>query len=181
MKKFLLTTTLLTACGLSAFAQSKFTIGNLSSNPIKLLLPGAVDAVPVVQATHGLYNIALWLGPAGAQDSDLVKSSVDKPIGAAGFSPGQFSFGSITINEWAPNTDIKAQIRGWQAADPTIKGESASKPFKTTGSSSLVLIGTAGNKLNAFTIIVPEPTSMMLAGLGLSGLLFLRRDRKSVV
>lgn len=183
MKKLLLTATLLTACGLSAFAQSKFTVGNSGTTAITFKdVGGALDGVKVqsIAAQGGDHFAALYLGAAGAPDAALVKSSADAKIGAVAAAAGLFSLGTVTIAGTDAGTSVQAQVRAWRASDPSINGRNESKTFVSKISPPVVLFGTGANQLNGFQIVVPEPTSMMLAGVGLSGLLFLR-DRKSVV
>lgn len=172
MKKLLLTTTLLTACGLSAFAQSKFTTGNNNNIPVVFSAPGtALDGVKVQSATvHGGNHWAA-LYANGAQ------VLANTRIGVAAGVAGLFNFGALTMANTPDNTAVSFQVKAWRESDPGIKGESVTRDIKGAALQAGVIFGTTEDKIGGFAIVIPEPTSIMLAGLGLSGLLVLRRRK----
>lgn len=183
MKKFLITTTLLAACGLSAIAQSKFTVANNANIPVTFkdpagAPPSGLDGVKVQSATAygGPHWAALYMGLEGTPLDALVQQGANKPIGQSAGLAGIFSFGTVTTT-FAEQAPVLVQVRGWREADPGVNGHSDAKVFKGSALSAAVVFGTQPNQIGAWQLNIPEPTSMMLAGLGLSGLLFLRRRK----
>lgn len=175
MKKILLTIVGL-AAGLAAFAQGTVNLNNNftpTGGTAKALIL-ALDGTPLSKA----------LGSVEILDST---GAVLKSGSIA--SPGIFGFGVTTI----PNTvDGKSTItiRAWD------NSTGATYDLATVRNSVLVSLtgitqpptpplglGTVGN-FTGFTLtqsVVPEPSTYALAALGLVGMFFVARDRKSVV
>jgi len=183
MKKILLATTLIMACGLSAYAQSKFTVANNPASAITFL-GGPQDGQKVNSVGADKYWAQLYITPAGGGVGDLAPvATAIAPIGVnAAVANGLFNLGTVTIAGLDAGQTVMLQVRGWLGSNQSggyesasIKGANEAKPFSSKTSPPVVAFGSGG--LGAFQIVVPEPGSMMLAGLGLSGLLFLRRRK----
>lgn len=183
MKKILLATTLVMACGLSSYAQSKFTVANGAATAVTFL-GGLQDGQKVNSVGADKYWAQLYVTPAGGDAGSLAAvATAIAPIGVnATIANGLFNLGTVTIANLDAGAVVLLQVRGWLGSNQSggyagaeIKGKNEPKPFTSKTSPPVVAFGSGG--LGGFQIIVPEPGSMMLAGLGLSGLLFLRRRK----
>jgi len=181
MKRILLATTLIMAFGLSAIAQSKFNSGNTAATAVTFR-EGPQDGQKVV--SFGLptkYWAQMYVTPAGGDEGSL--APIATAIGGIGIGPvpalaGLYQFSNITVAGLAPDSQVLVQIRGWLGnntsggyATADIRGTSVPVAMITKASPIPNVV------VPAWQIVVPEPGSMMLAGLGLSSLLFLRRRK----
>lgn len=187
MKKLILTAALGVAC-VSAFAQGTLNFANA----------GVGYQAKVTDSTTGLglsgaaWSADLFWGAGNVTDSTLL-TALNAP---ATFStvPAQAGFffgGPRTINT-APGVPITVQVRVWDTASGSTWAQAVTAPGVKVGESVLFSITLANPNAsppgiptamsgiggNPFTVgPIPEPSTLALAGLGLAGLLVLRRRK----
>lgn len=148
-------------------------------------------------------NSGIWSGPAGTPESGLTfQPNSLKVVGIAGPGKGNIQgMGSYSFAAYAPGTTISLQIRAWSGSSfgQTIGSVSAKSgvtqialggglvptpiAWSTAGVASAPLYDslapTGTGPLQGFTlsIVVPEPASASLLGLGLASLLIFRRRK----
>lgn len=140
------------------------------------------------------YFADLFYGAAGINDP---QSSALTALGAnvafgTGASQGFFFGGTRTVTGFAPGTAITVQVRVWQAAAGSSYAAALGNPAGFTGSvghfgySQPIQLtlggGTIPNPnmtgLQSFNLqLVPEPSTFVLAGLGIASLLLFRRRK----
>jgi hypothetical protein len=190
MKKYISILAITVVAAATSFAQGTLVFVNSSTSTVKA---GGTN----VPSGGGSVEF-LW----GATSAQAPASSLDlNPAGwtaLAGtiksLSPaGRFNAGTFTINGIAPGAVVGGLVRGWTGAFATYAEAIAggamigySAPFTVdTGDPTTTPPGTAGAIFNStaapFTgltvSLVPEPSSMVLAGLGAASLLLFRRRK----
>ena len=175
MKKILITLALV-ATTAASFAQGKILFGNDSLHLITL------NGTPVAQGSFTPFTLQL-LGGTSAGSMTLQTTIVGDAIGNATFNAGRIDSKSFTMIGVGTATTAFLQLNFLDTATAAIVGQSPVFSV-TTGSfayNSIVLHGAPGNSTWAdapvalSTVVVPEPTSMVLAGLGAISLLVFRR------
>jgi hypothetical protein len=185
------------AIAVGAFAQGKVTFGNdtahavtLSSDP-NLVKPGYAVSTLAPQAggandVMGLLTAQLW---AGTSAGNMTLQSTVAPAGLAGLDPGIFRNTPVTLTG-VPAGPIFFQIYLWETSGGSY--DAARTGANLWYGSTAVYDGTAGSFAGpplaqsagwpAGPIIlqanpVPEPSTFVLAGLGLASLLLFRRRK----
>lgn len=177
MKKTLLTLALVATAAVS-FGQGKITIGNDSLH----LITDGVNPIPTTGGFSGL-TLTLMAG-ADAGSLTLRTTIVGDAITSPALSDGRINNTPFTLSGIAGGTTAYIQL----LFSGTIGGNQvngASPVFTVTAGSfapsSLVLHGAPGNSTWAdgplAVTAVPEPSSMVLAGLGSAALLLFRRRK----
>jgi len=175
------------AQGTLIFINSSTTLVRYDSGTVISNVPSGGGFVEFLYAPVGTQ------GPAGSSDLAPAGWSVlDGTIRS--ISPaGRFNAGTFTVNGIAPGAVIGGLVRGWTGAHASYAAAlnagayiGYSSVFTVdTGDPSSVPPGAAGSIFNStatpFTgmtlTAVPEPTSMVLAGLGAASLLIFRRRK----
>jgi hypothetical protein len=174
MKKILITLALVATTAVS-FAQGKITIGNDATHLI-------VDnlGAPINQATGwNSFTMQLW-GGTSAGSLALQTSFVGAAIGNIAFNDGRIANTSFNLVGIAGGATATLQLRFLDTATLGLAGQTP--VFTVTAGSfapnSIVLGPPGGTSTWAAgntVVVVPEPTSMVLAGLGAASLLMFRR------
>lgn len=203
MKKILCT---LAVVGLasSMYAQGLVSFQNSSASVIKQKNAGEPDSAAVAVPANGGFVQLIW-APAGtawsynaavdgALSGWLTTSSwkiLDGSLKAIGPAAGRFNAGGLTVPTATPGAAIDAVIVGWTGNavsfdDATTEGALtgiSSKFSVTTGNPTTEPPGTpaaitgAGQFTGLIVTVVPEPSSLALAGLGAAALLIFRRRK----
>ncbi|HEU5122630.1 MAG TPA: PEP-CTERM sorting domain-containing protein [Verrucomicrobiae bacterium] len=122
----------------------------------------------------------------GGSTFTLVPGSLTSFFGTTGedaTSPGLFSGGTLTIADYVsgPISFIVQAFNGADYASSLAKGQSAvfTLPQLATAANQLPIpdIMNNGAGLQSFTVVVPEPSTFALAGLGSAALLMFRRRK----
>lgn len=179
MKKTLITLALV-ATTLASFGQGKITIGNDSLH----LITDGTNPLAVAGGFSGL-TMELWAGTA-AGSLTLRTSFVGNAINSLAVDPGRINNTSYTLTGIAGGTTAYIQL----LFTGTIGGLAAtgSTPvFSVTAGSfapNSIVLGPPGGSstwaagnVAVTTGVVPEPSSMVLAGLGAASLLLFRRRK----
>jgi hypothetical protein len=184
------------ALATGAFAQGTVTFNN---NPATLISVGPVGAgVATAANSPGSYYFGLLTSLTGAAGS----FTFAQVYGTNNAAAGRFTGGTATLANIAPGTSFSFEVAGWSAslgatfnpawiANPPNFG-TASGSFGLSGIGTAVAGGgtppappgiifgatglTSGFNMTP-TGVVPEPTSMALAGLGAAALLIFRRRK----
>jgi len=201
MKKYLSILAVM-ALAASAFAQGTILLQNSATTTVKL---GANPTDPTAANLALPGFVQLYWAPAGtaytpyagdpaaflAANSAWKFAGVPKTLVA----PGRFNGGAIEITGIAAGGPVEAAVVAWQgnfasfdaavAANSAV-GASARVTFASTGNptttppgtaASLVNAGFAGLTVSPATSVIPEPSSLALAGLGAAALLIFRRRK----
>ena len=182
MKKTLLALTL-AAAHLAAFAQGKVTFGNGPSHLVVfaegvggVYAPYAGLPVPQMPNPAGMGNFTaqLW---AGTSTGSLTLQSTLTPAGLAGLADGRLGSVAVTLSG-IPAGPAFFQILVWEIPGNTFNN-GATPVFQGTAGSfaPTPLDSMAGWAAGPIVIGVPEPSSYLLAGLGIASLLFFRWRR----
>lgn len=197
MKKILITAAMVVACA-GAFAQGKVSFGNDASHLLVFTTDAsfltapykAMAGLPVSQgATIGAFTAELWGGTAVG---NMVKQST-VVAGQAGFDAGRLANVNVTLSGIAAGSAASFQVKIYetaagsfdaaQAGATWVSGKSSvftTIPGSLTFNSIVSPISPAFSTWGAETIqlaIVPEPSTMALAGLGAAALLIFRRRK----
>ena len=176
MKKILITLALV-ATTAASFAQGKITIGNDGTHLI-------TDGVNPIAQAGGWDNLTMQLwGGTSAGSMTLQTSFVGAAIGNAAFADGRINNSTFNLVGVAGGAVATLQLRFMDTA--TMGGGlfGQTDTFTVTAGSfapnSIVLGPPGGTSTwaagNVAVVPVPEPTSMVLAGLGAVSLLMFRR------
>lgn len=182
-----------------SFAQGTVVFANTAATTVKIA--NTPDEPPVnvgLTADSGAYVQLLW-APLGTTDLNLflpVATQVTQYTTANGITdfhtvPGLFFGGVATVNVSTPGGGVALVLRGWTGGFDSYEAALGSQAA-FVGYSIIWELASTGNpvgipptvpaRLNApaggFVLhIVPEPTSMALAGLGAAALLIFRRRK----
>jgi hypothetical protein len=187
MKRLFLTVALGVAC-VSAFAQGTFTLANYGT--------GFSAKITDTDGTTGLAGSAwsvdlYWAAGIVVNSTQLVALGQPGAFSTVPALAGYFNDGPRTINT-TPGV-ITAQLRVWDTASGSSWAAASMVPSASLGESTLFYVtlgnpnatppglpGTlSGINGHPFSIValIPEPSAFALAGLGLAGMLLLRRRR----
>jgi hypothetical protein len=183
MKKTLATIITVGALVASSYAQGTVNFANAAASVVKqwtTLTDSTLINVPV-----GGGRVELLWAAVGTTDLNLFSSTGATP----GFiAPGRFSGGTITIPTTVAGSGVALVVRGWTGSSLTWAGinpltdqagYSSIFTLASTGNPTTVPPGTPASINPAFTgltvVPIPEPSSMVLAGLGAASLLLFRR------
>jgi hypothetical protein len=202
MKKLLITTAITMAC-VGAFAQGKITFGNNDSHLIVFtadagMLPTAYKSLaglPVPQlgttantfsfftaelvygvtagTMNNIYSVAA--GQAGFSDGRLANKNINLTAGTvAGGSTGFFQ---VRVYETAAGSWLASQggewVSGYSPVFTVVAGSTLNNSIVLAGAPSLSTWAAGNVQLT----MVPEPSTMALAGLGAAALLIFRRRK----
>lgn len=191
MKKLLLTTLAAVALAGSSYAQGTLLFTTGANTVMKETAFGVSTLVPVgTGAANGLFEL-LW-APSGTTELGLF-TSVPGALISPSPTAGRLTGGSRTIPGITPGGIVNVVIRGWtggaasyQATDADYMAGLIARGYSSvftvdTGDPTTVPAGTAaslpGGAGITLTYVVPEPSSMALAGLGAASLLIFRRRK----
>jgi hypothetical protein len=188
----------LAALTTGAFAQGTVNFGNGTATLISYRT--AVGAPPVtIPNVAGQFYFGLFAAPNGTTDINLFQFTGNYATNLA--SAGRLLGGSAAVvNGWAPGETRDVIVRGWsrdlghdwnpQWLQGIFPGATPTSVFGTSaigvrligggGPSSLpspVIFSSTGITAGFTMDLVPEPTSMALAGLGAAALLIFRRRK----
>jgi len=197
MKKLLITS-LLSLTAVAAFGQGTVFFGNDSAtltSPPDRLIRFTGTAAPAVGTN---LQVQLYFGAAAAASSSLtaVSSTAGRLRASTTTAPGVWSGGGDrTLGAMGFGTAVTLQVRVWDinfgatyeaaAANPANTGFiGASLPFAyqipataANPASDFFMTGFTGFTIAPAGVIVPEPGTIALAGLGAASLLVLRRKK----
>jgi hypothetical protein len=162
------------AAATTAFGQGGINIGNYTApfNPVvwdASLGGGAVTSADGVQLT-------LWYGKSGLTDSMPLTWKLDSE--ALGYN-GYYALTLVTLSDWVQGDTYSFQVR---ASGDSVKGPVGGESVVWTESANIKNIGGVPPGLPGLsmesiglTVVVPEPSTLALAGLGAAALLIFRR------
>lgn len=183
MKKLILTVALVASCA-GAFAQGTLTFANAG--------PGCVFKIFDTDGTTALagggFMADLYWAAGTVTDSTLLAALNAPAAFNSGAQAGYFTGGQRSIPGEATGSIITVQVRAWNTASGSFATWAAAKSGGgSIGESVLAQITLGGppgtppyiTQLNGktFSLSVPEPSTLALAGLGLAGMLVFRRRR----
>jgi hypothetical protein len=180
MKKLILTVALGVACA-SAFAQGQLNFSNFGSGANAPWF----DADGTTKLAGAGFQADLWWAAGTVTDSSVLVA-LGQPANFA--SSGYFLGGSRTIT--GQTGTITGQVRVWDTAHGSSWTQASTAAGAHVGESALFqisltqppttpnsLTGLNGQTLVLRVVNVPEPSTIALAGLGLAGLLVIRRRK----
>jgi hypothetical protein len=197
MKKLLTLVALLGVATLSSFAQGTLLWNNTSGTLISV--NGTAMAPSTSPATT--YNFGLFIAPFGTAAPSGVSDANWQFVGAyalnstaAGGTGRLQNPGQATIAGFAAGTQVNFIIRAWQSTTGGGDWAAARPGITALGTSSLGWLVLGGGaipdsaafgvtssgpltQVGGFNVVVPEPSSMVLAGLGAASLLLFRRRK----
>ncbi len=177
MKKQVLTILAVISLAGSAFAQGTVTMGNNASSLVRYN-----DAISGTAVAVGSLTFQLYAGPdAGSLVAQLPTG------GTSALAAGRMANVNVILSNIAPGATGTFQIWAWDSAYATYE---EALPVSWTGKSVTFTAATGGvgeppslptalaGLYPGFAVsIVPEPSTIALAGLGLAGLLLFRRRK----
>lgn len=168
----------------SSYAQGTVNFANAAASVVKQWTTLTDPTLINVPAAGGRVEL-LW---AAVGTTDLTAfSSINAT--ANFIAPGRFSGGTVTIPVTVAGSGAALVVRGWTGAsltwagitDTDQRGYSSIFTLAATGNPTTVPPGTPASINPAFTgltvVPIPEPSSMVLAGLGAASLLLFRRRK----
>lgn len=181
MKKLILTVALGVACA-SAFAQGQLNFANFGSGANAPVY----DTDGTTKLAGSAFTASLWWGPGTVTDSSTLTLLASTAFASSGFFLG----GSQTINGQAGGAAVTLQVRVWDTASGSSWASASVLPGARVGESSLFsltltsppttpssLTGMTSFHLSVVPPTTPEPSTLALAGVGLAGMLMLRRRK----
>jgi hypothetical protein len=178
MKKTLLTLALVALTAVATYAQGTIAFGNGTFTRVTIAGTTARNAT-----TGDGLNFYVFFGAAGVSDPAAltqVQQATPASIGSVdGIMVGAPSIFALPGTE--PGQVVSLQIRAWNA-NRTLVGETDIRQVTlapTAGPGTVIWQTATGTNPNRFTplIIVPEPSTIALAVLGLGSLLLFRRRK----
>jgi hypothetical protein len=199
MKKTLATLATV-AIAVGAFAQGKVTFGNDAAHLIVFgdspgLLASASgqnfasmagQAIPQLGTTANtlnLFSASLWASNPGGQ---LIQVAAQSPVGIAGNPDGRLANQTVTLPAPMAAGSQQFQIRVWETSGQNYDAALAGGYMvgltpvftATSGSFAYSFLTTSANWSGPIVVqAVPEPSTFVLAGLGLASLLLFRRRK----
>ncbi len=172
MKKTLLTILAVISMAASSYSQGTIVFNNSASEFVSF------NAAPAT-AANGV-KAQLWYAPVGTTDLTLFQplptlANVGTPLA------GRFSAGTLTIPGITPGGSVAAIVRAFQGADWVNSPFKAASHIFTidTGDPTTTPAGTPTSTAGLIGPIslIPEPSSMALAGIGAAAMFILRRRK----
>jgi len=188
MKKILLTTTIAAGYGLSVFGQGQvsFANSNNSTATIGLNQPGTSHGAPV--GNPGFAVALLWYNGTSFQIVDTVQSSGNVTgifNGGTVTLPGFQATGTFEVEGWYNAGGNYASYAAAAAAGGSYLGITtsftSSESLSPSPAPPMVVAGRgtvpAGAWNGDLVLVVPEPSTIALGGLGAAALLLFRRKK----
>jgi len=188
MKKLLLT---LALAAVTTFTYAQGTIQFLNTGPTRFNVNGVRPlSVSAGGPVGGTYSFGVWAGTSAGSLSAQNVGAVGTNTSTGGLMSGP-SPNAFQLPGFEANTTVFIQIRGWESrfgqnydqavAAGSLHGSSAALPFllgPASGPGAVIWAAetTDLTKLQAINLI-PEPSSIALAVLGLGSLLLFRRRK----
>jgi hypothetical protein len=182
MKKLILTVALSVAC-VSAFAQGQLNFANFGAGANAPIF----DTDGTTKLAGAAFQADLYWGAGTVTDSSLL-TALGAPANFA--SSGYFLGGSRTITGQPGGSTITGQVRVWDTASGSSWAQASTVQGAKVGESVLfsialtappttpnTLTGLNGNSFSLRVVNIPEPSTLALAGIGLAGMLVLRRRK----
>ena len=193
MKKLLLTCALVGAVTAS-FAQGTVQFSNGALTRISETPPVPAVGIPITESFNfGLFYgigqstsltfLSSQLGMNSTVSAGIIQNPVDRKsplntVGIPGTTPGE--------------ADVWIQVKAWESSFGTdwLTASHSGTPFGQSGIVNVVPLGpstgpgvaiwqgatgTATSQMQAFVVVVPEPSTLALAGLGVAALWIFRR------
>jgi hypothetical protein len=198
MKKYL-SMLAVVALASSAFAQGLVNFANNSSTLITVdgvAIPAGQGSAQLLWAPSGSTATAYdpAAGPAAwfaANTAWAAVTAANLGIDAIGPAAGRFAGNAATVPTSTPGAPIAAIVAGWRGNFADLNAAFAGQapigmssvfavtpgnPTTTPPGTAASIVGAGGfTGLNIPTTIIPEPSTLALAGLGVAALLVLRR------
>jgi len=179
-------TSFASAQGLINWANSSTTL--ISANGVSM----PFSSSPATTFNFGLFIAALGTSAPSAIDDpnwQFVPAYTINSTAAAG-AGRMLNPGIATITGFTPGTSVNFIVRAWQSSSGGNDWAAARPGLTALGTSALgtVLLGGGAigtptafgvgvGQIGGFNVVVPEPSSMALAGLGAASLLLFRRRK----
>jgi hypothetical protein len=188
MKKLILT---LALAAVTTFTYAQGTIQFLNTGPTRFNVNGARPlSASAGGPVGGTYNFGVFVGTTAASLSAVNIGAVGTNTSTGGLMSGP-SPNAFQLPGFDANTTVFIQIRGWESrfgqdynqavAAGSLHGSSATLPFllgPASGPGAVIWAADVADltKLQAINL-VPEPSTIALAVLGLGSLLLFRRRK----
>jgi hypothetical protein len=201
MKKLILSVTAMAACSVGAYAQGTITfdLHSATAPAGTVSINGVLDTTIDINAE--LLSSATQGGTYAPVAELLLSSSNTSPDGSIGFDSSdilsaakditflgtgklQDQSGAAFALNAAAGTTLWFKVEGWTGVGATFANAAASgvtAPFSEvlTSSTSIPQANLGGSPaLNLTTTVVPEPSTLAMAGVGLASMLIFRRRNK---